>query len=94
VAARRLRGTGSGTPLPRAEAGPAAARAAAQLEIAVAGDRRLAEAVILRVQELARDHGLEVPEATVVSRSARPKTSRSASRHRSAPRRPPSSSPS
>lgn len=41
-----------------------------RFEVAIAGDRRLAEEVILEVQALAQRYGLEVPSATITSRTA------------------------
>ena len=44
--------------------------ARAGFEVVLAGDRRLAEEVILEVRALAQRYGLAVPSARVVSRSA------------------------
>jgi hypothetical protein len=41
-----------------------------QLSVALTGDQRLAENVILEVQAMARRHGLEVPTIRVVRRSS------------------------
>lgn len=41
-----------------------------RIEVVLAGDRRLAEEVVLEVQALAQRYGLEVPSATITSQAA------------------------
>ncbi len=60
----------------------------ARLEVVLAGDRRLAENVILEVRALAERYGLEVPEAKVVRETAaRPKARKATPRRQPTKRR-------
>ena len=60
-----------------------------RLELTVAGDRRLAEDVILEVQARARAYGLEPPVVTVRSQQRLlPKAARRATKRRRRARRP------
>lgn len=51
-----------------------------RLEIELAGDRGMAEEVILEMRALAARAGLRMPEATIVSRGAKRKKARTAKR--------------
>jgi hypothetical protein len=64
-----------------------------QLEIAMTGDRRLAENVILEVRALAHRYGLQMPSVRVMRQSSTsPKTETLKSRRRHKPRARPSPS--